>query len=148
ALLIEVFSTSRRRKDVLRRLESADPFAEPEAEKATTAGLLRKNARSRANGEPTPLDRLPHVRDVAIMIEQAGLNWTVRTYLIGVFGLAIGAGVAVFVASGAALVSLACAAAASTIPYFILRHKRTKRIAAFEEQLPEAIDLLGRAIRA
>ena len=34
------------------------------------------------------------------------------------------------------------------LPYWIVRRRRNKRLYAFEEQLPEAIDLLGRAIRA
>jgi tight adherence protein B len=34
------------------------------------------------------------------------------------------------------------------LPYAVVRRKRGKRLYAFEEQLPEAIDLLGRAIRA
>jgi tight adherence protein B len=34
------------------------------------------------------------------------------------------------------------------MPYSVVRFKRNKRLGAFEEMLPEAIDLLGRAIRA
>jgi tight adherence protein B len=33
-------------------------------------------------------------------------------------------------------------------PFLVLRYKRTKRIRKFEEQFPEALDLLSRAIRA
>ena len=47
---------------------------------------------------------------------------------------------------------VACAALAAVIgalvPYSVVRFKRNRRIGAFEEMLPEAIDLLGRAIRA
>ena len=35
-----------------------------------------------------------------------------------------------------------------SLPYFYLRIKRAKRIAAFEEQLPEALDFLARSMRA
>ena len=34
------------------------------------------------------------------------------------------------------------------MPFFWLRHKRTSRLKRFEEQFPEALDLLSRAIRA
>jgi tight adherence protein B len=44
-------------------------------------------------------------------------------------------------AIGAALVGVAS-------PFFWLRYKRSKRIRQFEEQFPEALDLLSRAIRA
>jgi tight adherence protein B len=33
-------------------------------------------------------------------------------------------------------------------PYFIVRHKRSKRLAALEEQFPEALDFLARSMRA
>ena len=36
----------------------------------------------------------------------------------------------------------------ASIPYMIVRHRRNSRMYKFEEMLPEAIDLLGRAIRA
>jgi tight adherence protein B len=34
------------------------------------------------------------------------------------------------------------------LPYLFLRHKRTRRLAAFEEQFPEALDFLARSMRA
>ena len=33
-------------------------------------------------------------------------------------------------------------------PYLVVRHKRTKRLHIFEEQFPEAIDLIARSLRA
>jgi tight adherence protein B len=36
----------------------------------------------------------------------------------------------------------------AALPYMFVRRKRSKRLFAFEEHLPEAIDLLARAIRA
>ena len=43
---------------------------------------------------------------------------------------------------------LIAAVVGASIPYMIVRHRRNKRMDTFEEMLPEAIDLLGRAIRA
>jgi tight adherence protein B len=34
------------------------------------------------------------------------------------------------------------------LPYFIVRYKATKRLRMFEEQFPEAIELIGRALKA
>ena len=36
----------------------------------------------------------------------------------------------------------------ASLPWFWLAHKRTKRIELFERQIPEALDLMGRALRA
>jgi len=40
------------------------------------------------------------------------------------------------------------APAAAVLPFLLLMRKRTKRLRVFEEMFPEALDLMGRAIRA
>jgi tight adherence protein B len=47
--------------------------------------------------------------------------------------------------------SLSCAAMAllfGSLPYLFVLRKRSKRLGMFEEQFPEALDFLGRALRA
>src|SRR4029079_10983189 len=46
------------------------------------------------------------------------------------------------------LVGLLAAALAGWVPIAIVRFKRNRRMLQFEEQFPEAIDLLARALRA
>jgi tight adherence protein B len=46
------------------------------------------------------------------------------------------------------VIGIAAAAFGATLPYIYVRRRKTKRLEAFEEHFPEAIDLLGRAIRA
>lgn len=43
---------------------------------------------------------------------------------------------------------LALGALLAYVPIFIVKHKATKRLRMFEEQFPEAIDLIARALRA
>jgi len=45
-------------------------------------------------------------------------------------------------------VGIIAAAAGALLPFLVIRHKRNRRFYKFEELLPEAIDMLGRAIRA
>jgi tight adherence protein B len=45
-------------------------------------------------------------------------------------------------------VGIIAAATGALLPYLVFRHKRNRRFYKFEELLPEAIDMLGRAIRA
>jgi tight adherence protein B len=40
------------------------------------------------------------------------------------------------------------AAAGFALPFLVLRHKRTARLRKFEEQFPEALDLIARALKA
>jgi tight adherence protein B len=60
--------------------------------------------------------------------------------------VAVGFTTSLFVANpfGAPLAALVAAVA----PFFYLSHRKTKRMKRFEEQFPEALDMLSRAIRA
>ena len=83
-----------------------------------------------------------------LLIDQSGLNLTVGTLLL--ISLAVAALVffVVLRLTGWALIALPVALLAATAPYNIVKYKRTLRMRKFEEQFPEALDLLSRALRA
>jgi tight adherence protein B len=84
-------------------------------------------------------------------LAQSGLGWSLNTLLISMAGLAIpGALIGAWFKPllFPELSTIAAAALFSTFPYLYMMRKRKKRLAAFEEQLPEALDFLGRAMRA
>ena len=83
-----------------------------------------------------------------ILIDQAGLKITVGTLLAG--SLTLGALVFYIGLRVGLWASLAAAAGAlaAFVPVNVVKYKRTLRIRKFEEQFPEALDLLGRAMRA
>ena len=83
-------------------------------------------------------------------IQQAGLDWTQeRLFLCMAITGACGA-----LASGLLmpdvprLVRMLAFAPAAALPYLFVLHKRKKRLAAMEEQLPEALEFLARSMRA
>jgi tight adherence protein B len=82
------------------------------------------------------------------LIEQSGVATTPGA----VAGMSITAGVLAvllgLILLGSVPAALAAALAGVAVPFFWLSHKRSKRIKRFEEQFPEALDLLSRAIRA
>jgi tight adherence protein B len=85
---------------------------------------------------------------LARLIEQSGVATTpgavaAMSVTAGLVGVLL---VLLFV--GSLLAAVAAAMLGVSIPFFWLRYKRSKRIARFEEQFPEALDLLSRAIRA
>lgn len=85
------------------------------------------------------------------VIQQAGLPWTVThlVMLMLVGGIAGGVLGWLIQPLGFQLLSaVALAALLGLAPYFYLRYKRTKRMAEFEAQLPEALDFLARSMRA
>jgi tight adherence protein B len=122
------------------------------AEEGTAAAAGASVFRSGAEQLPPwlrPLaSRLPHLRDVELRLEQAAVEWSVQTYVLLSVGFAAALGLGTLIATGSLLMGIALAVPGGLLPYFHVQHRRSKRLRAFEEQLPEAVDLLGRAIRA
>lgn len=94
------------------------------------------------------ISRVPQFRDAEFMLQQAGLSWTLQTLFLLSVGTALGLGTMVLIASRSVTVGAVATALGATLPYLYVRRRRTKRFNAFEELLPEAIDLVGRALRA
>jgi tight adherence protein B len=93
----------------------------------------------RAGNLLTPLERT---------IEQSGLKVTLGTVLLGSLCSGALAFFLVYRFLNLALVGLVVALIAAFLPIAYVRYARNKRMIKFEEQFPEAIDLLARALRA
>jgi len=89
---------------------------------------------------------------IQAMVQQAGLSWTSSYFLSMMLAGAVGGAVmGKLFAPGMfpALIEIAIAALiGALIPVGILRFKAKKRLAAFEEQLPDALEFLARSMRA
>jgi tight adherence protein B len=84
---------------------------------------------------------------LAKFIEQSGVELTTGTFVAATVALAIAGAAAVAMFSptaAAAPIGLLLGA----LPYLFVMFKRSQRIRRFEEQFPEALDLLSRALRA
>jgi tight adherence protein B len=82
------------------------------------------------------------------LIEQSGAEVTVGSVLLASGAVALLAYVLVDRFTGFALVGVGAALVALFIPTQVLRFMRTRRLRTFEDQFPEALDLLSRAMRA
>jgi tight adherence protein B len=83
-----------------------------------------------------------------LMIEQCDLKWTVGRVIFSTL-LLIGVGAALgnwWIMPGP--VGWLPGLALGALPYLYLRQKRARRLRRFTEQLPEAIDLMSRGLRA
>jgi len=93
--------------------------------------------------------RVPRVRNLDRQILQSGLDWTVSKLLLGCAALGVVGFMAVV---GLAHLSEGPALMVGTVfalaPMAYLRHCRAKRLKRIEAQLPEALDLVTRALRA
>lgn len=82
-------------------------------------------------------------------LTQAGLHkLTVGRLLLLAGCLGFGAYVAVRQVTFNPVLALIAGVACGAAPFMYVRHAKTKRLRTFEEQFPEAIDLIGRALRA
>ncbi len=123
-------------------------ITQPLEEKDTPNALVKVSA----EGPIPALDRIlgGTTRGSALgrWLEQSGMKASISgVFLIGV-GLAV---------AGAFLTSLMTrspwglpvgAAVGFSLPFIVLKFKRNRRMATFEEQFPEALDLIARALKA
>jgi tight adherence protein B len=81
-------------------------------------------------------------------LTQAGLSMTVGTVLLASAFLAAAAFTLVKMVAFNTPLAAGGAVLASLAPFIYVKVKRTQRLRKFEEQFPEAIDLMGRSLRA
>lgn len=112
------------------------------------ASLIREKYLRRLSPAERLVEELPGMRRLARMIEQAGL--ATPAYAVAGHCLAASAvaGVLVTLFMGRPLLGLLAALIALPLPLLRIVVRRTQRIAAFEEQLPDALDMMSRALRA
>lgn len=123
---------------------------------ATKATLLRQAAIARGEerlSDVGAFDRLlsrgrSTFGPLQLLITQAGLNVTVGTILLSCAVLAMLTFAMFSVYLTMPLIGILFAAGAAWLPIAWLRWMRTRRMLKFEEQFPEAMDLLARALRA
>lgn len=79
---------------------------------------------------------------------QAGMQATVGTIFLSAGCLGVAAYVVVRVLTFNTWMGVGAGVLASFIPFLYVNYKKNKRLQQFEEQFPEAIDLIARALRA
>jgi len=111
--------------------------------------ILKQRLLSESPALTRMLMRVPRVHRLDLYLQQSGLTWSVGRFV----GYTVAFGFAALVFGVGAMhlplaVSLVVAGAAALLPFVYLRGKRAKRIVQLERQLPDAADLIARALRA
>jgi tight adherence protein B len=135
-----------RKRRIDQRLGELSSPLQPVAE--TESQLVK----SQVTGVVPALDRIAgHTQmgaRLAARVEQAGLRMGVSTVLLMAAGGATVFGMLLSLLMRASWAFLPGAIAGFSVPFIVIARMRTRRLRAFEEQFPEALDLLSRAIRA
>jgi tight adherence protein B len=144
-LMVPVFGEARAtRKRLKLRLAEIEAHSGHQA----IQSLLREKYLRELSPLERRLESLPHLETLAAYIEQAGLK--TLAYRVVLSALALG-GLGSWlawnftrmpaVAAGGAVVGLVA-------PFLRIFYARSRRLAQFEEQMPEAIDVMRRALKA
>ena len=146
AFLLESGRELKRRRDFRRQLEGVAKG--PTAGGGGSGSLLREAGDREITWLEPLLRHLPQSSDLRLLLEQADVNWSVGSFLLISLGLGAALGAAAWILGGEPIYFLIFAVLGSVLPLLQLKRLKKKRLRAFEEALPEAIDLLGRSIRA
>jgi len=92
--------------------------------------------------------KLPRVSSVDRVLEQSGLSWSVSDLIVySLVCAAVAAGTCLWLGLPI-LVVFAAAGFAIDLPLLCVRRAKTKRLNKIDSQLADALDLIGRALRA
>jgi tight adherence protein B len=126
-----------------RRLRTAGAAVSEHA--ATVVAKPSREERPRLN-LPVPTPDL--AGPIARIIDQAGLDTTPSKVLVTCAAAGLGGAVVMARISAFPLIGIPVGLAAAWLPILLLRRRANRRATLFEEQFPEAIDLMARALRA
>lgn len=118
------------------------------AEQGKSVFILKNRLSSNASTILQWLAQVPLVHLLDRFLLQSGLDWSVTTLLgLSVFS-ALNTALVLVLFHAPAFIELSVVATAACLPLAYLCWKRKARLAIIEQQLPEALDLIARALRS
>jgi tight adherence protein B len=110
--------------------------------------LLKTTRASRLRWLDEILGRFEFAKALQVRILQASSSTSVARLILTSGGLFISGSAITWLFAPMVLIAVAVGIPLSLVPFGILSVKRTSRVNAFDEALPECIDMLARALRA
>lgn len=132
-------ASRRMRKRIGKHLENQDPG-------------ITSMIRNQYLNELTPFERaiesLPLFRPISDAVEQSGIHTSTAKLLFKGFLLAMLIALPILFFMGSMILAIAAATVVFALPIINIFRKRAARMNRFEEQLPEALDIMARALKA
>lgn len=94
------------------------------------------------------LEKAPLVRRIDFLLQQANSRQPVGVFILSSLVLALGCIFLVSAAIGSVLAALPAAVVCGAIPFLFIVMKKRARMQKFERQLPEALGLMAKALKA
>ena len=144
-LIVPVFSESRQMR---KRLQSRLEEVEAESGEESFSSLLRQKYLRDLSPIERQLEDLPAMQYLARVIAQGGHKFLAYRVALLAVVLAISAAIVTWVMMRSVPSTFIGLAIGGALPFLKIFRDRANRIQMFEEQLPDAIDMVKRALRA
>jgi len=145
ALVVPAFGDAGRTRKLLRQKLRAIDSADTEAQ---VTSLLREKYLRDLSPLARRLESMPAAEALAKLIEQSGQSMLAHRFILLSLAVGLVAGFVGWSFTDTLLLALAAFGAGIVAPYMWLLRARAERFAKIEEQLPDAIDVMKRALRA
>lgn len=130
-----------------RRLQRRLQYLDGLERKFSQESLLKADSLKDVPWLRRALKRVRHLEQLQELLAQADVNWSLMTILL-IFLIFGAAGLTLGFFSRGPLGAMGGLALGLYLPYRILKFKKKRRLKKFEKQLPEALDLLARGLKA
>jgi tight adherence protein B len=145
ALIIPAFGESRKaRKRLRKRLIDIDQMSQDES----IASLLRERYLRRLAPWERRFEAMPGLEALSRQIEQSGNSVLAYRLILLAAGMSVAGLLLGWSVTRMPLAAIAIAAVAAWLPFLKISYDRNRRFNQFEEQLPDAIDIMRRALLA
>lgn len=144
-LIVPTFGTDARARKLLRRRLQEMGATEPHSE---VTSVLRKKYLKDLSPLERRLEEAPFMEGLGRFIEQSGHSILAHRLVVLAALLAVAAFVVTLAAMRSPLAAVLALLVAGAVPFAYIYLERRKRLEKFEEQLPDAVDVMKRALRA
>lgn len=137
----------RRRRGVRARLDT-DGRRRPESDHAQAESILKPKDDGSVSRLDQILAHLPHIAEISLELEGARVAWSPGMFLFLSVGLGAAVMVLAWTLSGGWPGGLVGLVVGGSLPRMWVSRRKKARLRRFEEEFPQAVDLLSRATRA
>lgn len=138
---VAVYHGERRQAELKRRLQSMTSATDEQ-------GVVRERRIAHSPFMARVLGDWPLAQRLEERILQTDLDWTVAGMVLWSLSLAAATLAVIWWATGSILLAIACSVTALSIPLLVLFNARVRRDIKLSGQLPDALDMMVRSLRA
>ena len=146
-LVLDSLRDRQRRKGVESQLRGIEGSHTPGKGDPVTL-ILRESETSVAAWMQPIVRRITRRWNLEMLLRQAALRWGAQRLLLLMAGSAVASGLLTFVVSGRVPHAVVAAMLGAYLPLLYVKRKKFQRLSEFEEQFPEAVELMARSLRA